>query len=155
VNRLHRGLKWLSLLGLNQWLQRSVHRFTARSRAAVAEGAIALEDRIALARLEWAEHKRRLLQLVALAAALGVLVVATLLLVALAVLVQFWDTPYRLLVVWLLAALGVVACATLSAWLLAGLRRAENAFALTRRELATDWHILKTRLQEPQSEQAP
>jgi len=145
-------VKWLALLGLEQWLQRRwqrcLHHWGERSRVVVSEAGLAVEDRLALARLEWLEHKRRLLFIVALAAALGVLTTATLLLLALAVLLQWWDTPQRITVVWLLAAASVVACGAVCGLLRAFLRRSDDAFVLTRRELAHDWQALKERLQD-------
>lgn len=131
-------MNWLSLLGLDGWL--------ARWRAAVIEGAIAAEDRIELARLEWADQKRRVAQMVALAIVLGALAVVALLLLALAVLVQFWDTPHRTLVAWLLAGGSAVACGVVVACLMSTVRQAGNAFALTRRELANDWQVIKEQL---------
>ncbi|GAD24171.1 phage holin family protein [Acidovorax sp. MR-S7] len=131
-------MNWLSLLGLDGWL--------ARWRAAVIEGAIAAEDRMELARLEWADQKRRVAQMVALAIVLGALAVVALLLLALAVLVQFWDTPHRTLVAWLLAGGSVVACGVVVACLMSTVRQAGNAFALTRRELANDWQVIKEQL---------
>ena len=55
-------MNWLSLLGLEA--------FVARWRANVIEGALAAEDRLDLARLEWQDQKRRLQLLLVL----GVLV---------------------------------------------------------------------------------
>ena len=51
-------MNWLSLLGLEA--------FVARWRANVIEGAIAAEDRLELARLEWLDQKQRLQQLLVL-----------------------------------------------------------------------------------------
>jgi len=145
-------VKWLALLGLEQWLQKRwqhcLQRWGERSRTVMTEASVAVEDRLALARLEWLEHKRRLLFTVALAAALGVLTTATLLLLALAVLLQWWDTPQRITAVCLLAAASVVACGVVCCLLRACLRRSDDAFALTRRELAHDWQALKERLQD-------
>ena len=51
-------MNWLSLLGLEG--------LAARWRANLIEGAIAAEDRMDLARLEWADLKQRLQQLLVL-----------------------------------------------------------------------------------------
>ena len=48
-------MNWLSLLGLES--------LVARWRANVIEGAIAAEDRMDLARLEWQDQKQRLQQM--------------------------------------------------------------------------------------------
>ncbi len=125
-------MNWLSLLGLEGWV--------ARWRAAIIEGAIAAEDRIELARLEWADQKRRMAQLVVLLVLFGGVAVIALLLLSLAVLVQFWDSPQRVLVAWLLAWVAVaVALVSIG-------RQAGNAFALTRRELQQDWRTIKEQL---------
>lgn len=131
-------MNWVSLLGLDGWI--------ARWRANVIEGAIAAEDRITLARLEWAEQKRRLAQLAVLAVVFGVLAVVALLLLSLAVLVQFWDTPQRALAAWLLAGGWTLACAAVLAALVSLARRAGNAFALTRQELSQDWRVIKEQI---------
>ena len=131
-------MNWLSLLGLEGWI--------ARWRSAVAEGASAAEDRITLARLEWADQKRRLAQLALLVVVFGALAVVALLLLSVAVLVQFWDTPQRAMVAWLLAGAWVLACAAVLAALVSLARRAGNAFALTRQEFSQDWRVIKEQL---------
>ena len=88
-------MNWISLLGLDA--------LALRWRAAALEGAIAIEDRAELARLEWHEQKARLRQLLLLTLAVGGLTVVALTLLSVALLVQFWDSPHRTLVAWLLA----------------------------------------------------
>ena len=128
----------LSVLGLEAW--------ALRLRAAVLEGAIAVEDRMALARLEWADQKQRLQWLLVLAVlTLGLTVVALLMLSA-ATVVHFWDTPHRVTAAWLLAALWMLLWAAGLAGLWMLLQRSGRAFALTRRELSQDWQDLKERL---------
>ena len=85
----------ISLLGLDTLI--------ARWRAGLNETALALEDRTDLARLEWLQHKRSIQTLMVLAIALGALTVVVLMVLSIAVLVQFWDTEHRRLVAWLLA----------------------------------------------------
>ncbi|MBS0506465.1 MAG: phage holin family protein [Proteobacteria bacterium] len=131
-------MNWAALLNLQG--------LAARWRSAMSEGAIAVEDRLELARLEWADHKRRLALLALLLVIFGVLGVVSLLLLSAAVLVQFWDTPQRAMVAWLLAALWCVACGAVLALLLSMARQAHSAFALTRRELAHDWRAVKEQL---------
>ena len=84
-------MNWLSLLGLEA--------FVARWRANVIEGAIAAEDRLELARLEWLDQKQRLQQMLVLLIAVTGLTVVTLVLVSMAILVQFWDTPHRVMAI--------------------------------------------------------
>ncbi|MDA8447982.1 phage holin family protein [Paracidovorax valerianellae] len=131
-------MNWLALLGLDGWV--------ARWRAAVIEGAIAAEDRLDLARLEWADQKRRLGLMVVLVIALGGLTVVTMVLASLAILVQFWDSPQRTMVGWLVAGTWLVLWAGALIALVSIARKAGNAFALTRQELAQDWRDIKERL---------
>lgn len=131
-------MNWFALLGLEGWV--------ARWRANIIEGAIAAEDRLELARLEWSEQKRRLGRLVVLAVALCGLTVVTLTLLSVALLVQFWDTPHRILVAWLVAGGWLLIWAAVLGTLISTVRQAGNAFALTRRELAHDWREIKERL---------
>ncbi|MHA7600483.1 phage holin family protein [Alicycliphilus sp. T452] len=131
-------MNWTSLLNLQG--------LAVRWRAAISEGAAAAEDRMALARLEWAEHKRRLALLALLLVVFGALAVVALLFLSAAVLVQFWDTPQRALVAWVLAGVWCVACGGVLVALVSLARRARSAFALTRRELAQDWHVIKEQL---------
>lgn len=99
-----------------------------------------------LARVEWAEEKSRLLQMLAF----GLLGCASLLCVLLAagalVLAFSWDTPYRILAaIALLAAYGLGA---VYAWvrLKALSARGSQAFAATREELTADLALLKSNL---------
>ena len=131
-------MNWLSLLGLEA--------FAARWRANVIEGAIAAEDRLELARLEWLDQKRRLQQLLVLLIAVAGLTVVTLVLLSLAVLVQFWDTPHRILVAWVVAGVWLVTWFIAIAKLTSVVRNTGNGFALTRRELSQDWREIKERL---------
>ncbi|ART51905.1 hypothetical protein CBP34_09880 [Acidovorax carolinensis] len=131
-------MNWLSLLGLEA--------FAARWRANVIEGAIAAEDRLELARLEWLDQKRRLQQLLVLLVAVAGLTVVTLVLLSMAVLVQFWDTPNRMLVAWVVAGVWLVAWFFAIIKLASVVRSTGSGFALTRRELSQDWREIKERL---------
>lgn len=131
-------MNWLSLLGLEA--------FAARWRANVIEGAIAAEDRLELARLEWLDQKRRLQQLLMLLIAVAGLTVVTLVLLSMAVLVQFWDTPHRMLVAWVVGGVWLVAWFIAIVKLASVVRSTGNGFALTRRELSQDWREIKERL---------
>lgn len=131
-------MNWLSLLGLEDWV--------ARWHASALDGAIAMEDRMELAQLEWQEQKRRLQQLLLLGLAAFGLTVVALVALSLAVLVQFWDAPQRTLVAWLVAGVWLLVWGCAVALLLSLLRRCGRGFALTRRELAQDWRDIKERL---------
>lgn len=131
-------MNWLSLLGLES--------LVARWRANLIEGAIAAEDRMDLARLEWQDQKQRLQQMLVLTIVVAGLTVVALIMLSLAVLVHFWDTPHRTLVAWLVAAVWTVGWAATLMSLVSVVQKAGNGFALTRRELAQDWRDIKERL---------
>ena len=131
-------VNWLSALG--------VDAFIARWRANVIEGAIAAEDRLELARLELQEQKTRLIRLVVLGVTVAALTIVTLTVLSIALMAHFWDSPQRLTAVWSVAGTWLVLWAGLLAWMYVTLRKANNAFALTRNELAQDWRALKERL---------
>ncbi|CAN7390853.1 phage holin family protein [Acidovorax sp. Root402] len=131
-------MNWLSLLGLEG--------LAARWRANLIESAIAAEDRMDLARLEWADLKQRLQQLLVLTILVVGLTVVALIMVSLAVLVHFWDSPQRTLVAWLVAAVWAAGWAAATVSLVSVAQRAGSGFALTRRELAQDWRDIKERL---------
>ncbi|MBY0410387.1 MAG: phage holin family protein [Burkholderiaceae bacterium] len=131
-------MNWLSLLGLEG--------FAARWRAHVIEAAIAAEDRIDLARVEWFVLKRQLQQLVVLAiVAIGLSMVIALI-GSVAVLVQFWDSPDRVAVAWILAGGWLVVWAGVIFALVRVVKRTSSGFVLTRRELQQDWFEIKERL---------
>lgn len=131
-------MRWLALLGLDAWL--------ARWRTALNEGAIAIEDRAELARLEWAQLKRHGLILLLLGAALLVLAVVTLVALSAAVLLLFWDSPQRVLAAWLMVIVWLLLWLGAARWAWSIAQACRQAFALTRRELAQDWRELKERL---------
>lgn len=131
-------MNWLSLLGLEA--------FAARWRANVIEGAIAAEDRLELARLEWLDQKQRLQQLLLLMIAVTGLTVVAMVLLSTAVLVHFWESPHRVLIAWIVAGAWLLAWCAAAYKLVLVMRSAGNAFALTRRELAQDWRDIKERL---------
>lgn len=131
-------MNWASLLRIGGW--------TAHWRAIAAEGATAAEDRLALARLEWAGQRRLLLWLALWLVLFGALALVALVTLSAAILVQFWDSPERARIAWLLALAWLAACAGALAALASLARRARRMFALTRRELAEDWRALREQL---------
>ena len=128
----------ISLLGLDTLI--------ARWRAGLNETALALEDRTDLARLEWLQHKRSIQTLMVLAIALGALTVVVLMVLSIAVLVQFWDTEHRRLVAWLLAGGWALVWITGLWRLLAAVNQLSNPFKLTRNELKADWKAMKEKI---------
>ena len=131
-------MNWMSAIGLDG--------LTARWRSHLNEGAIAAEDRIALARLEWAAQKKRLQTIMVLGIVMGGLTIVALVLLSLAVLVHFWDSPQRTVVAWVIAGVWLLAWLSTLLVLLSALRKSSNPFALTRAELARDWSALKEKL---------
>ena len=131
-------MNWLSILGLEA--------FVARWRADLMEAAIAAQDRLDLASLEWAEQKKLLEQMLLLSVALVALTVVALIMLSLALLVHFWDSPQRALVAWLIAVVWVVGWGGALISLLSIARQAGSGFAMTRRELARDWRDIKDQL---------
>lgn len=131
-------MNWISLLGLEA--------IAARWRANVIEGAIAAEDRWTLAHLEWQEQKRRLRYLGIFVLIFAGLTIVTLVVLSFAVIVQFWDTPQRNLVAWILTGGWVIAWAAVLLTLVSLARQAGKGFALTRSEILRDWQSIKERL---------
>ena len=131
-------MNWLSLLGLDA--------FVARWKAAGLEGAIAAQDRLELAHLEWQDQKKRLVQLLVLAIGVSALTVVALVVLSVALMVQFWDTDHRTMVAWIVAGVWVVGWGGARAALISIATASAEAFAFTRRELLRDWHDIKERL---------
>lgn len=131
-------MNWMSLLGLDN--------LSARMRANLNEGAIAAEDRLALARLEWEAQKKRLQAILVLAILMGGITVVALVMLSIAILVQMWDTPQRVVVAWVMAGVWVLAWLAGLSVLVTTLRKSRDPFELTRAELARDWALIKEKL---------
>lgn len=131
-------MNWMSAIGLDN--------LAARLRANLNEGALAAEDRMALARLEWGAQKKRLQTILVLGIVMGGLTIVALVLLSLAVLVHFWDSPQRAVVAWVIAGVWLLAWLAALLVLLSALRKSSNPFALTRAELARDWTLIKEKL---------
>ncbi len=131
-------MNWMSLLGLDN--------LSARMRANLNEGAIAAEDRLALARLEWEAQKKRLQAILVLAILMGGITVVALVTLSIAILVQMWDTPQRVVVAWVMAGVWVLAWLAGLSVLVSTLRKSRDPFELTRAELARDWALIKEKL---------
>ena len=119
---------------------------SARARGHLNEGATALEDRLALARLEWGTQKQSLQTILVLGVAIGGLTIVALIMLSLAIVVQFWDSPQRAVVAWVIAGIWVIGWGAALMILLSALRKLTNPFALTRAELANDWQAMKEKL---------
>lgn len=131
-------MNWLALLGLDA--------IVARWRVAAIEGAIAAEDRMELAKLEWQDQKRYLRRILVLSMTVAGLTVVSMVMVSMAVLVQFWETPHRSVAGWIVAGVWLVAWGGALLVLLRNVQQAGDGFPLTRRELAQDWRDIKEML---------
>ena len=130
-------MRLLSLFGLDARVR--------RLRIAAAEGALAAEDRVQLLRMAWEDEKQRLkLMLVFGLAVLG-LTTVTVALVSVAVVVHFWDTPYRITAAWSVAGVWIVLWLVAAIGLLQTLRNASNGFAPARHEFERDWAWVQDR----------
>lgn len=131
-------MNWMSLLGLDIFL--------ARWRLASAEGALAAQDRLELAQLEWQQQKRHWIKLVALSLAVLALAVLSLVVFSMALIIHFWDTPQRSLVAWMLTGFWFMLWASAVVGVISVALRGGDAFCLTRRELKQDWQDIKDQL---------
>ena len=131
-------MKILSLLGLDARIR--------RLRIAAGEGALAAADRAHLLKLAWHEEKLRMRQLIGLAIAVMGLTTVTVALVSVAVVVQFWDTPYRATAAWVVALVWLVLWLA-AVWALLGIvRQSSKAFDPALHELEKDWAWAKQQL---------
>lgn len=127
----------LALLGLD--------RRIAHARAVIGEGAMAAEDRVQLLRMAWDEEKLRLRRLLLLLLALVGLTFMMTALLSVAVIVQFWDTPYRTTAAWLVALVWLALWGG-SLWaLLTTIKNTPPTVAVARDELARDRDWLEQR----------
>ena len=132
----------LSLLGVDRWID----DWSDRVHQALSEGASGLEARALLARLEWNDEKRRLQSLlIYVLLALG-LTLGALLVVSAVLVVHFWDSPYRAGIAWGIALVWVVLWAVSVIAVIRTVRGGNQAFALTRAELTSDWRAFKDRI---------
>lgn len=131
-------MNWIALLGLDGLL--------ARWRAAGAEGAEAMQDRLELAQLEWQQQKRQWAKMLAFSLAVFSLAVLSLVVFSMALIIQFWDSPQRSLVAWLLTGFWFMLWASSVVALISVVARGGNTFGLTRRELKQDWQDIKDQL---------
>ena len=115
-------------------------------RTAAGEGAQAVEDRVQLARLGWDEEKTRLKLLLALTLGLLGLTIVTLTIASFALIVHYWDAPYRATAAWSVATAWGVLWLAMALGVVYLLRRGSVAFGPTREELSKDWGTLKSEI---------
>ncbi len=75
-----------------------------RLRILASEGGLAAEDRAELLRFAWEDEKRRLRSMLGLVIAVVGLTTIAIALLSVAIVVHFWDSPYRVTAAWLVAA---------------------------------------------------
>jgi uncharacterized membrane protein YqjE len=143
-------MRLLSLFGLGGRIR--------QLRIAAAEGALAAEDRVQLLRMAWEDEKQRLkLMLILVVAVLG-LTTVTVALLSMAVVVHFWETPYRITAAWSVAGVWIVLWLGAAAGLLLTLRNASNSFIPARHEFERDWAWVQDSFglgKDPEDEEAP
>ncbi|MET3494579.1 phage holin family protein [Variovorax boronicumulans] len=143
-------MKLLSLFGLSGRIR--------RLRIAAAEGALAAEDRVQLLRMAWEEEKQRLKLMLILVVVLVGLTTVTAALLSVAVVVHFWETPYRVTAAWSVAGAWIALWLAAAAGLLLTLRNASNSFIPARQEFERDWAWVQDSFglgKDPEDEEAP
>lgn len=143
-------MRLLSLFGLSGRIR--------RLRIAAAEGALAAEDRVQLLRMAWEDEKQRLKLLLILVVVLVGLTTVTVALLSVAVVVHFWETPYRVMAAWSVAGVWIALWLAAAAGLLLTLRNASNSFIPARQEFERDWAWVQDSFglgKNPEDEEAP
>jgi len=130
--------KILSLLGLEARIR--------RLKIAAGEGAMAAEDRAQLIRMAWDAEKQRLQSVIVLTVAVLALTTVTVALLSVAIVVHFWDSPYRATAAWCVALVWVLLWLGAVIALLSNLRQANAAIEPAKLELARDWAWVQDRL---------
>ena len=125
-----------------------------RLRILAGEAALGAEDRAQLLRLAWDEQKKRLGTVLGLAIAVIGLTTVAIALLSVAIVVHFWDTPYRTMAAWVLALLwvGLWAAAVLT---LLGTLRKSSAFDSARQTFERDLEWIHHRFGADQVDDEP
>ncbi|MDR2853450.1 MAG: phage holin family protein [Burkholderiaceae bacterium] len=131
----------LSLLGLDARVR--------RWRMAAGEGVLAAEDRVQLLLMACEEERRRLHRLLLwIIAAIGLTTVAVAL-ISVAVVVGFWDTPYRTAAAWCAAGAWTLLWLLSLIGLLVTLRRPSAAMASAHKAFRQDWGWIQAQISRP------
>lgn len=130
--------KLLAMLGLDARLR--------RLKIAAGEGAMAAEDRAQLLQMAWDAEKQRLKRVLVLTGAVLGLTTVAVALLSVAIVVHFWDSPYRSTAAWSVAAVWLLIWLAAVVGLLSNLRQASNAMEPAKRELERDWAWVQDRL---------
>jgi uncharacterized membrane protein YqjE len=135
-------MKWFSLFGINSQLR--------RLRILIGEGAIAAEDRAELLRFAWEDEKRRLRWMLGLVIAVVGLTTIAIALLSVAIVVHFWDTPYRAAAAWWVAVVWVGLWLASVLGLLSIMGKSSTSFEPVRRVFERDRERLRqSRGREP------
>ena len=141
----------MSFLGLDARIR--------RIKIAAGEGALAVEDRAQLLQMAWQEEKQRLKSTVLLVVAVLGLTTVTVALLSVAVVVNFWDTSYRVTAAWSVAGVWVLLWLAAVLSLISSLRGAAGTLDATQKQFERDWEWLQNRLSvgkgTPTSEDTP
>ncbi|WP_399677091.1 phage holin family protein [Xenophilus sp.] len=127
----------------------------ARVRSAVGEGVIAAEDRAQLVRMALADLKTPLQRMAALLVALVGLTIVMAVLLSLAVIVHFWDTPQRSTAAWIVALVWIVLWAGALVGLVTSLRGASSAVQPAQLEFERDIEWLQARFGDEDKPREP
>ena len=117
-----------------------------RVKIAVGEGALAAEDRAQLLQMAWQDEKQRLKTTLLLIVAVLGLTTVTVALLSMAVVVNFWDTSYRVTAAWGVAGVWVVLWLAAVLTLIGTFKGAAGTLESTRQQFARDWDWVQDRL---------
>lgn len=135
-------LNILSILGLERWAD----AFASQLQNVVIEGVSALEARAKLIQQEWYEEQLRLKQFILCAILCFVFLLILLFSLSLAVIATFWNSEYRLLIVWLVVALWALCVLFCFVRILFIAQKGKHSFQYSKRELREDWETIKDQL---------
>ncbi|MGI4776641.1 MAG: phage holin family protein [Janthinobacterium lividum] len=133
----------LSFLGLDARIR--------RLKIAAGEGALAVEDRAQLLQMAWQDEKQRLKSTLVLIVIVLGLTTVTVALLSMAVVVNFWDTSYRVTAAWSVAGVWVLLWLGAALSLIGVLKGAAGTLESTREQFARDWDWVQDRLSVGQS----
>lgn len=128
----------LSFLGLDARIR--------RLKIAAGEGALAVEDRAQLLQMAWQDEKQRLKSTLVLIVVVLGLTTVTVALLSMAVVVNFWDTSYRVTAAWSVAAVWVLLWLGAVLSLIGILKGAAGTLESTQQQFARDWDWVQSRL---------
>jgi len=123
-----------------------IDRYVRRARIVVGEGALAAEDRAQLLGLALAEERQRLRTIATLLVLVMGLTIVAASVASAAIVVHFWDGPYRTTAAWLVALFWFVVWLVSVLTLLSRVQSSSPALDAARRELAQDWDWMRAQI---------